>query len=216
VFPRSRPAPRRRAYAGAYAYPAPGQSLPRSGAGDSRRRVDGRHRAGGAAHPTCIGDLRALAESVEAVGLLHLVVVTPQGRLIAGRRRLEAVKLLGWRTATACCTASNVGCHLCRASFRRNFHNRSITRARSRATASRSPARAARRASLVWLLSGRCLWTRTCRSYGTPTWRQNRYGLLARHSFAATSLHLKLREVAAKECLPRPPSAAGESCPLTS
>ena len=45
-----------------------------------------------------LGDLRALAESVEAVGLLHPVVVTPQGRLVAGRRRLEAVKLLGWRT----------------------------------------------------------------------------------------------------------------------
>ena len=45
-----------------------------------------------------LGDLRALAQSIEEVGLLHPVVVTPQGRLIAGRRRLEAVKLLGWRT----------------------------------------------------------------------------------------------------------------------
>ena len=45
-----------------------------------------------------LGDLRALAESIEQVGLLHPVVVTPQGRLIAGRRRLEAVKILGWRT----------------------------------------------------------------------------------------------------------------------
>jgi ParB-like chromosome segregation protein Spo0J len=44
-----------------------------------------------------LGDLRPLAESIEEVGLLHAVVVTPQGRLIAGRRRLEAVKLLGWR-----------------------------------------------------------------------------------------------------------------------
>jgi DNA modification methylase len=45
-----------------------------------------------------LGDLQPLAESIEEVGLLHPVVVTPQGRLIAGRRRLEAVKLLGWRT----------------------------------------------------------------------------------------------------------------------
>ena len=45
-----------------------------------------------------LGDLGALAKSIEAVGLLHPVVVTPQGRLVAGRRRLEAVKLLGWRT----------------------------------------------------------------------------------------------------------------------
>jgi hypothetical protein len=46
-----------------------------------------------------LGDhLRALAESIEGIGLLHPVVVTPQGRLVAGRRRLEAVRLLGWRT----------------------------------------------------------------------------------------------------------------------
>jgi hypothetical protein len=45
-----------------------------------------------------LGDLRALAASIEDVGLLHPVVVTPQGRLIAGRRRLEAVRLLGRST----------------------------------------------------------------------------------------------------------------------
>jgi hypothetical protein len=45
-----------------------------------------------------LGDLRSLAESIQEVGLLHPVVVTPRGRLIAGRRRLEAAKLLGWRS----------------------------------------------------------------------------------------------------------------------
>jgi len=44
-----------------------------------------------------LGDVRALARSIEEVGLLHPVVVTPDGRLIAGRRRLEACRLLGWR-----------------------------------------------------------------------------------------------------------------------
>ena len=43
-----------------------------------------------------LGDLRTLAESIEAVGLLHPVVVTPAGRLIAGQRRLAACRLLGW------------------------------------------------------------------------------------------------------------------------
>jgi N6-adenosine-specific RNA methylase IME4 len=43
-----------------------------------------------------LGDLRTLAESIEAVGLLHPVVVTPVGRLIAGQRRLAACRLLGW------------------------------------------------------------------------------------------------------------------------
>src|SRR5437764_6619560 len=44
-----------------------------------------------------LGDLRALAESIAEVGLLHPVVVTPEGRLIAGQRRLEACGLLGWQ-----------------------------------------------------------------------------------------------------------------------
>jgi N6-adenosine-specific RNA methylase IME4 len=43
-----------------------------------------------------LGDLRPLAGSIEEVGLLHPVVVTPEGRLIAGQRRLEACRLLGW------------------------------------------------------------------------------------------------------------------------
>lgn len=44
-----------------------------------------------------LGDVRPLADSLAEVGLLHPVVVTPHGQLIAGRRRLEAAKLLGWR-----------------------------------------------------------------------------------------------------------------------
>ncbi len=43
-----------------------------------------------------LGDLRPLAESISDVGLLHPVVVTPEGRLIAGQRRLGACRLLGW------------------------------------------------------------------------------------------------------------------------
>src|SRR5712664_2317795 len=43
-----------------------------------------------------LGDLRALAQSIEEVGLPHPVVVTSEGRLIAGQRRLAACRLLGW------------------------------------------------------------------------------------------------------------------------
>ena len=42
-----------------------------------------------------LGDLRTLAKSIDEVGLLHPVVVTPEGRLIAGQRRLEACRLIG-------------------------------------------------------------------------------------------------------------------------
>lgn len=43
-----------------------------------------------------LGDLRPLADSIAEVGLLHPVVLTPEGRLIAGQRRLAACRLLGW------------------------------------------------------------------------------------------------------------------------
>lgn len=43
------------------------------------------------------GDITSLARSIEEVGLLHPVVVTPDRRLVAGGRRLAAVTQLGWR-----------------------------------------------------------------------------------------------------------------------
>lgn len=51
--------------------------------------VNGRHRKD-------LGDLDALAESIQALGLLHPVVVAPGNKLVAGQRRLEACKRLGW------------------------------------------------------------------------------------------------------------------------
>jgi ParB family transcriptional regulator, chromosome partitioning protein len=43
------------------------------------------------------GDIAALARSIEAVGLLHPVVVTPSNELVCGERRIEAARLLGWQ-----------------------------------------------------------------------------------------------------------------------
>lgn len=42
-----------------------------------------------------MGDINALAASIEAVGLLHPVVITSDKKLIVGRRRIEAFKKLG-------------------------------------------------------------------------------------------------------------------------
>ena len=49
-------------------------------------------------HRTDLGDLAGLKQSISDVGLLHPVVVTTCGLLIAGERRLEAVRQLGWKT----------------------------------------------------------------------------------------------------------------------
>jgi N6-adenosine-specific RNA methylase IME4 len=43
-----------------------------------------------------MGDIDGLAASMAEVGLLHRVVVRPDGPLVAGKRRLHAAKLLGW------------------------------------------------------------------------------------------------------------------------
>jgi len=43
-----------------------------------------------------LGDIRGLAGSIKKVGLLHPIVVTEERILVAGVRRLEACKLLGW------------------------------------------------------------------------------------------------------------------------
>jgi ParB family chromosome partitioning protein len=45
---------------------------------------------------TELGDLTELADSIAAVGLLHPIVVTANLDLVAGGRRLTAVKQLGW------------------------------------------------------------------------------------------------------------------------
>lgn len=44
------------------------------------------------------GDIDALMRSIEQHGLLQPITITPDGVLVCGRRRLEAVKRLGWRT----------------------------------------------------------------------------------------------------------------------
>lgn len=47
-------------------------------------------------HRKELGDIQSLAASIDAVGLLHPIVVTPQNQLVAGQRRLEACRSLGW------------------------------------------------------------------------------------------------------------------------
>jgi ParB family chromosome partitioning protein len=45
-----------------------------------------------------LGDLTALMDSMRKYGLLQPIVVDPDYTLLAGYRRLEAAKQLGWKT----------------------------------------------------------------------------------------------------------------------
>jgi N6-adenosine-specific RNA methylase IME4 len=49
----------------------------------------------GQRHRREMGDISGLAASIAEVGLMHPIVVTPDGRLIAGERRLRALQHLG-------------------------------------------------------------------------------------------------------------------------
>lgn len=55
----------------------------------------------GERHRKDMGDIATLAKSISEVGLLHPIVVTNEGKLIAGERRLKACKALGWKNIPA-------------------------------------------------------------------------------------------------------------------
>ena len=48
-----------------------------------------------------LGDVGALAESLKRHGQISPILITKKNVLIAGRRRLEAARLLGWRNINA-------------------------------------------------------------------------------------------------------------------
>lgn len=48
-----------------------------------------------------IGDIGPLVDSMRRHGMLHPVAVNKKNQLVAGRRRLEAARALGWRTVPA-------------------------------------------------------------------------------------------------------------------
>jgi ParB family chromosome partitioning protein len=48
-----------------------------------------------------MGNLTALADSMNRIGQINPIVITGNNTLLAGGRRLAAAKLLGWRTINA-------------------------------------------------------------------------------------------------------------------
>jgi ParB-like chromosome segregation protein Spo0J len=56
----------------------------------------------GERHRKDLGDVAALVDSIRTLGLLQPLVVTRDKRLVAGARRLEAVRRLGWTEVDVC------------------------------------------------------------------------------------------------------------------
>ena len=54
-----------------------------------------------------LGDLESLAESLKRYGQISPILINKKNILVAGERRLEAAKSLGWRTINAAITESS-------------------------------------------------------------------------------------------------------------
>jgi ParB family chromosome partitioning protein len=54
-----------------------------------------------------MGDIEALSESLRRYGQISPIVITKKNILVAGGRRLEAAKRLGWRTINAVISESS-------------------------------------------------------------------------------------------------------------
>jgi ParB family chromosome partitioning protein len=77
----------------------------------------------GIRHRHEMGDIDSLAGSMGQVGLLHPIVVTKDGALIAGERRLEPTRQLGWTEIPARRSLGRrLGDFLARAGTRRAAH----------------------------------------------------------------------------------------------
>ncbi|TVQ39367.1 MAG: ParB/RepB/Spo0J family partition protein [Spirochaetaceae bacterium] len=74
-----------------------------------------------------MGDLTPLAESLRKHGLLNPIVITPQHELIAGHRRLEAARQLGWETIPARIVDHSDQLELIELELDENIHRKNLT-----------------------------------------------------------------------------------------
>jgi ParB family chromosome partitioning protein len=77
----------------------------------------------GTRHRRDLGNIAELARSIEEVGLLHPVVLRPDGTLIAGARRLAACKHLGWQEIPV--TVVHID-RIARGEFAENVHRKNF------------------------------------------------------------------------------------------
>ena len=88
----------------------------------SKRRLDAI--IVGERHRRDLGDIAALAASMQELGLLQAIGVRPDGRLIWGERRLRAAKLLGWTDIEA--KIINID-SIARGEYAENIHRKDFT-----------------------------------------------------------------------------------------
>lgn len=73
-----------------------------------------------------LGDIAPLAESLRKHGLLNPIVITPKHELIAGHRRLEAARRLGWQTIPARIVTETDRIELIELELDENIHRKNL------------------------------------------------------------------------------------------
>jgi ParB family chromosome partitioning protein len=74
-----------------------------------------------------LGDIGSLMKSMKTYGLLNPIIINPNNELIAGHRRLEAARRLGWETITAAVMSKNDELQKLELEIEENLHRRNLT-----------------------------------------------------------------------------------------
>jgi len=74
-----------------------------------------------------LGDIEALAKSIRQYGLLHPIVVDDKKRLVAGERRLEACKQLGWEEISVTFLGELTEEQLCEIELEENIRRKDLS-----------------------------------------------------------------------------------------
>lgn len=74
-----------------------------------------------------LGDLSKLMESMRAYGLMNPIVINTRQELIAGQRRLESAKRLGWKTIEAHIVERESAVEQLEMELDENIHRRNLT-----------------------------------------------------------------------------------------
>ena len=74
-----------------------------------------------------LGDLRSLMKSMRTVGLMNPIIVNNRMELIAGQRRLESAKQLGWQSISAIIVDKEKEADKVELEIEENLHRRNLT-----------------------------------------------------------------------------------------
>ena len=75
-----------------------------------------------------LGELTPLMNSMKVHGLLNPIILTEKKELIAGERRLESARRLGWKTIPAIILDETTNLKNLELEIEENLHRRNLTR----------------------------------------------------------------------------------------